>query len=146
MIESAHLHYARGEATAVSVLPGPSRAPCILVVDDDPDIRSILRDRLAAEGYAVETAADGAAALEALQTQAYIGVMLDLGLPDMDGLEVLRQLRHFHPALPVIIITANESRTREAQALDLNPQAILLKPFNFSLLQETLARCIPQDR
>ncbi len=146
MIESAHLHYPRGEATAVSVLPGPSRAPCILVVDDDPDIRAILRDRLEAEGYAVETAASGAGALEALQTQAYVGVMLDLGLPDMDGLEVLRQLRQSDPVLPVIIITANEHRAREALAMPLAPQALLLKPFDFRLLDQTIARCFQPDR
>ena len=65
----------------------------ILVVEDDPDLRVTLRQALTAAGYAVDTAADGQAALAAVASRSYALMVLDLGLPQIDGLDVLRRLR-----------------------------------------------------
>jgi CheY-like chemotaxis protein len=101
----------------------------LLVVDDDADIREMLRDRLVAAGYLVQTAADGRQALDLLHTQSFGGLILDIGLPTVDGLEVLRHIRETQPAMPVIMTTAAGARDRALLALQAGAQAYLLKPF-----------------
>jgi signal transduction histidine kinase len=102
----------------------------ILVVDDDSDIRQLLVDRLQGEGFQVEAATNGHEALEALKVHTFDGVILDIGLPDINGLEVLQDLRRIHPALPVIMITATEAEERAQTAIKHGATAYLLKPFD----------------
>jgi CheY-like chemotaxis protein len=107
----------------------------VLVVDDDPDIRQVLQDRLESYGYPVETAADGRTALEMLERLAPRGVFLDIRMPGMDGLEVLSRIRDRHPAIPVVVITAASTGDKVISAIQAGAQAYLLKPFDTALIK-----------
>ena len=108
----------------------------VLVVDDDPDIRQVLQDRLESYGYRVVTAADGRAALEMLERLTPRGVFLDIRMPGMDGLEVLGQIRDRYPAVPVVIITAASTGDKVISAIRAGAQAYLLKPFDTSQIKQ----------
>jgi CheY-like chemotaxis protein len=108
----------------------------VLVVDDDPDIRQVLQDRLESYGYPVETASDGRTALEMLEWLTPRGVFLDIRMPGMDGLEVLSRIRERHPAIPVVIITAASAGEKVISAIRAGAQAYLLKPFDTSHIKQ----------
>ena len=108
----------------------------VLVVDDDPDIRQVLQDRLESYGYPVETASDGRTALEMLEWLTPRGVFLDIRMPGMDGLEVLSRIRERHPAIPVVIITAASAGEKAISAIRAGAQAYLLKPFDTSHIKQ----------
>jgi len=110
----------------------------LLVVDDDPDLRLMLYDRLTGEGYAVETVGSGVEALEKLSTP-YDGILLDINLPGIDGLDVLRRIREGHPSTPVIMLTASENKDLAEEALTLGAEAYLLKPFDAFRMKEFVA-------
>jgi CheY-like chemotaxis protein len=112
----------------------------ILVVDDDPDILQVLKDRLDSYGYTVETANDGREALEGLRRQAFDGVILDIRMPEIDGMEVLRQIRESHSVVPVVMITASTIQDRAVEAVGKGAQAYLLKPFNAAQLKQVVER------
>jgi two-component system KDP operon response regulator KdpE len=108
----------------------------VLIVDDERTIRSFLKATLASKGYSVLEAKDGAAAID---TTARINpdlVILDLGLPDMDGLEVLKSIRS-GSNLPVIILSVRDDETDKIAALDAGADDYLTKPFDAG---ELLAR------
>lgn len=121
-------------------IPVPTSRMRILVVDDDPDIRDLLRDRLASDGYAIQTAKDGREAVEILLKGTADGVMLDIGIPELDGLEVLSRLRQNDQALPVVIMTAVEALDRALLAMERGAQAYLLKPFDATQLRAVVDR------
>jgi len=100
----------------------------VLVVDDEPAIRRLLRTSLAAQGYHVVEAADGAAALAAVQRDKPDLVILDLGLPDMDGVDVIRAVRG-KSALPIIVLSVREDERGKVEALDLGADDYVTKPF-----------------
>lgn len=108
----------------------------ILVVEDDADIRRLLRDSLETEGYAVTTAAAGAEALAILGRREVALVVLDLGLPDMDGVDIVRRLRTT-AATPVLILSARSDERQKIGALDAGADDYLTKPFGIG---ELLAR------
>jgi len=108
----------------------PSEGKGILVVDDDPDILELLLDRLRGDGYWVEPAVNGQGALGALQASTFDGVILDIGLPDISGFDVLEYIRKNQPTLPVIMITATEAEDRAMAAINNGANAYLLKPFD----------------
>lgn len=108
----------------------------ILVVDDEPQIVRALRVGLSAHGYRVETAVDGQSALEAASVRPPEVVILDLMLPDRDGVEVCQQLRAFTKA-PVIVLSAKGDEREKVRALDGGADDYLTKPFG---MQELLAR------
>lgn len=110
--------------------------PRILVVDDEPQIRRFLRPALEASGYEVTQAANGAEALRAMTTLPPRAVILDLGLPDMDGKEVIRALRKWS-AVPVIVLTARDDEAEIVAALDAGGDDYVRKPFGIG---ELLAR------
>ncbi|WP_447977922.1 PAS domain S-box protein [Candidatus Nitrospira bockiana] len=114
----------------------------ILVVDDDPDISQALRDFLEHEGYHVDLAGTGNDAVERCKRQQYGAVILDLGLPDMDGLLVLKKLQEHDAKLPVIILTAFTASERTAGVLSHGAFALLTKPYNREQLKGTLGRAI----
>jgi CheY-like chemotaxis protein len=118
-----------------SVLPMPGH---ILVVDDDADICDVPRDRLESYGYPVEVAVDGRAALLSLDKAVPRGLILDIQMPHIDGLEVLRQTRERHPLLPIIMITADLSRISEKviQAA----QEVLMKPIEAIKFEHAIRR------
>jgi two-component system response regulator MprA len=109
----------------------------ILVVDDDAPIRRMLDRTLSAAGYAVATAADGGEALAAVERSTPDLVVLDVGLPGVDGLSVSRRLRAKGLAVPVLLLTARDSVPDRVAGLDAGADDYLVKPF---ATEELLAR------
>jgi len=101
----------------------------ILIVDDEPPIRRFLRTTLAAQDYRVEEAADGEAALDFLKRNPVDLVILDLGLPGMDGLEVVRRLREQGNTVPIVILSSRDDEAGKVAALDLGADDYVAKPF-----------------
>ena len=105
----------------------------ILVVDDEPQIQRFLRPALDAAGYDIVQAATGAEALKLAATAAPQIVILDLGLPDMDGKEVIARLRAWSP-VPIIILSARDRESEKIAALDLGADDYIEKPFGIGEL------------
>jgi two-component system KDP operon response regulator KdpE len=91
----------------------------VLIVDDEPQIRRFLRTSLTAEGYGVDEAEDAASALRACERAPVDVVVLDLGLPDMDGLEVIKRLRARGGTTSIIVLSSRGDEPGKVQALDL---------------------------
>ncbi|WP_433893258.1 response regulator [Streptomyces sp. CA-111067] len=108
----------------------------VLVVDDEPQLVRALAINLRARGYEVETAHDGATALRTAAARHPDVVVLDLGLPDMDGVEVIRGLRGW-TRVPVIVLSARQTSDEKVQALDAGADDYVTKPFG---MDELLAR------
>ena len=113
------------------------RPPRVLVVEDDDAIAQVLMRSLRMEGYEVRVAPDGPVALE--QAHAFLPdlVVLDLGLPGMDGLEVARELRRQSDDVPILVLTARDAVEARVEGLDAGADDYLVKPFE---RQELLAR------
>lgn len=109
----------------------------LLLVEDDTMIGEVVLDLLRAEHYAVDWVKDGDMADTALQTQTYDLVLLDLGLPRKDGLEVLRSMRTRKELTPVLIATARDAKEQRIAGLDAGADDYVLKPYD---LDELLAR------
>jgi two-component system KDP operon response regulator KdpE len=123
------------EAAVVTKTP-EAMATKVLVVDDEPQIVRALRINLSVRGYEVITAATGGAGLRAAADRHPDVVILDLGLPDMDGIEVLAGLRGWTSA-PVIVLSARTDSTDKVEALDAGADDYVTKPFG---MDELLAR------
>ena len=108
----------------------------IVVVDDEPQIRRALRAALQAEGYRVDMAPSGAEALAMVDAAVPYLVILDLGLPDMDGTEVCSRLRA-STQVPIIVLSVREAEREKVRALDAGADDYLVKPFGIA---ELLAR------
>lgn len=106
----------------------------ILLVEDDRMIAEGVRKALRGEGFAVDWVQDGEAALTAAGSETYDLVLLDLGLPKRDGLEVLRALRARGNALPVLIVTARDAVADRVKGLDAGADDYLVKPFDLDEL------------
>ena len=116
-------------------LAGPYNS--ILVADDDADVRQVSADVLRRFGYRTETAADGAAAWEALQANSYDLLITDNNLPKVSGVELVKKVRSAHMTLPVILASP-ELRAEELDRIPwLQPVATLIKPFSTGHLLET---------
>jgi len=115
----------------------------ILTVDDDPDIGMALTDLLEGEGYGVKVVTTGREALDTTKCQHFDAVLLDVGLPDLDGMDVLHRMVKHDPQLPVILLTVYS-----ASDLKIDPHnllgafAYLTKPFNRESLKATINRAI----
>ncbi len=110
----------------------------ILVVEDDPALAVLLQKGLMLEGHEVERVGDGDAALEIVAQQAPDLVVLDLGLPCRDGVEVLETLRRDAPSSLVLVLTGRSNVRERVRCLDLGADDFVLKPFSF---HELMARC-----
>jgi two-component system KDP operon response regulator KdpE len=110
--------------------------PLVLVVEDEPQVMRFLRATLPAHGYRVLEAGTAAQALVLAQTQLPDLVLLDLGLPDLDGLEVTRRIRGWS-AVPIVVVSARGQERDKVQALDAGADDYLTKPFG---TEELLAR------
>jgi two-component system, OmpR family, KDP operon response regulator KdpE len=113
---------------------GPLR---ILIVDDEPAILRFLRATLESQGYIVSTAANARTAMEIVRKGAVDLIVLDLGLPDMDGLDVVRQIREGGGTLPIIILSSRDNESAKVKAFDLGADDYVTKPFG---VDELLAR------
>src|SRR5438067_1008653 len=109
--------------------PRMDAVPTVLVVDDEPRIVQLVRDYLEHSGFAVLTAADGPAALRAARTGRPDLVVLDLGLPGLDGLDVARALRR-DGEVPIIMLTARTEESDKLVGLELGADDYLTKPFS----------------
>jgi DNA-binding response OmpR family regulator len=118
----------------------------LLIVEDEDRIAAFLVKGLRAHGYAVELARTGRDGLRLAGELAPDGVVLDLGLPDIDGVEVLRQLRRRRNPVPVLVLTARDQVRDKVRGLDLGADDYLTKPFAFDeLLARLRARLRPRD-
>jgi two-component system KDP operon response regulator KdpE len=108
----------------------------MLIVEDDPQLLRALTINLRARGYEVKPAADGAAALNATGAGDVDLVILDLGLPDMDGVDVVRALRGWND-VPIVVLSARDAQAAKVSALDAGADDYLTKPFG---MDELLAR------
>ncbi|HVL97666.1 MAG TPA: response regulator [Egibacteraceae bacterium] len=106
----------------------------LLVVEDEDRIASFLVKGLRARGFAPTRAATGSEALALAEEQPFDLVLLDLGLPDMDGLEVLRRMRERSLTVPVIAVTARDSVRDKTRAFETGADDYLTKPFEFDEL------------
>ena len=118
----------------------------ILVIEDDLPLASFLQKGLQAESYTVDTAYDGETGLDrALDTECDL-LVLDLNLPKMDGLTVLRRLRPSKPNLPVLVLTARSRVEDRVQALDCGADDCLTKPFSFAEVSARVRALVRRGR
>ena len=111
-----------------------SAAPLeILIVDDEPPIRKLLRMGLGSQGYNVLEATNGKTALDMLEKKPDL-VILDLGLPDIDGLDLLRRIRHRQENLPIVVLSSRGDEAGKVAALDLGADDYVTKPFGMDEL------------
>jgi two-component system KDP operon response regulator KdpE len=109
----------------------------VLVVDDEPPIRRFLRTSLRAQGYHVLEAENGTTTLDLIARNPPDVIVLDLGLPDIDGVEVIRRLRHQGSTVPVVVLSSRTDERGKVEALDLGADDYVTKPFG---MEELLAR------
>lgn len=109
----------------------------ILLVEDNPRLSEAVNESLAKAGFEVDPVSGGADALSAVSAQTYDAVVLDLGLPDIDGTEVLRQMRERKNAVPVLILTARDSLSDKIGGLNQGADDYMVKPFE---TEELVAR------
>ena len=118
----------------------------LLIVEDDELLRDGLSAQLSQVGHAVTAAADGEAAQRLLEANRYDGVVLDLGLPKISGMDVLRWIRKRLPALPVLILTARDGVDDRVQGLNAGADDYLTKPFDVAELQARLGAMLRRAR
>ena len=106
----------------------------LLFVEDEPDLREVLKKQLQGSGYSVDACGDGLEALDYLQLTAYDAVILDIMLPGVDGLSVLKKMRNDGDKTPVLLLTARGSVEDRVAGLDLGADDYLVKPFAFDEL------------
>jgi two-component system response regulator (stage 0 sporulation protein F) len=116
----------------------------LLIVDDEVAVVDVLREYFMAQGYAVETASNGADAVAAVQRRSPDLVLLDLRMPGMDGLETLKRLRALNDRLSVIMVTANEDAELARELLRLGAFDYVAKPFDFAYLDSVVAAGVVQ--
>jgi two-component system, OmpR family, response regulator len=126
----------------------------LLLVEDDPMVGDAVREGLHQEGYAIDWVRDGKAAETALRAEQYDLVLLDLGLPRRDGLDVLASLRAARNDVPVLIITARDTLPDRVKGLDTGADDYVVKPFDLdelaarvrALLRRAAGRAEPEIR
>jgi two-component system response regulator MprA len=119
------------------VTTAPNSNSYLAIVDDDAAIRSALGRALRMENYDVELFEDGVSALKSIQLRAPDAIVLDLQLPDIDGLEICRRIRRSGDATPILMLTARDAVNDRVAGLDVGADDYLVKPFD---LAELLAR------
>ena len=114
----------------------------ILVADDEASLRRVLVGHLKRRGYTVDTAEDGAAALRRLETRDYDAVISDLRMPEVDGMELVRQVTERWPSVPVIIITAHGAVDTAVEAMKAGAFDFVTKPFDTDELAGVVAKAV----
>ena len=120
--------------------------PGILIADDDPVARDLLAEVLAKEGYRVRAAAGGRECLELARSGPVDLALLDLRMPDLDGLEVLRQIQALHPGAPILILTAFATLETAIEAIRAGAYDYLSKPFRMEEIRLVVRRALDQRR
>ncbi len=106
----------------------------LLVVEDEKDLNRILVKKLTSAGYSVDSCLDGSEAWDLLEYTSYDGVILDIMLPGLDGLTILRKMRSVSIAAPVLLLTARDTVPDRVKGLDTGANDYLVKPFSFDEL------------
>jgi two-component system response regulator MprA len=123
------------EGSATRKTPGIIGSVRILVVDDDRSVRDALRRALTLGGYEVDAVEDGRQALTKLSTSSPDAVVLDIGLPEVDGLEVTRRIRGAGDRTPILMLTARDAVSDRIDGLDAGADDYLVKPFDLGELK-----------
>jgi excisionase family DNA binding protein len=137
----------RGGARSATA-PAPTRAaaaaarPRVLVVDDEASIRDLLAKTLALAEYDVDLAADGRSALERLRLYPYDLLIVDLKMPGVDGLTIIREAKRYKADLPVIIITGFSTEASAIEAVNLGVAGYLTKPFRVPQVLSAAAKAL----
>jgi CheY-like chemotaxis protein len=111
----------------------------VLVVDDEPEVRQVLQEFLASRGYDVSVAGGGLEALALVESVKPDLVLLDVAMPDIDGVETLRQIVEMQPSLPVIMVTANADIGVTSKLLALGAVDYVPKPFDLDYLDQAVS-------
>jgi CheY-like chemotaxis protein len=124
---------------------GPGK---VLVVDDEPEVRQVLHEFLSSRGYDVTTASGGAEAIAMVEAIKPDLVLLDVAMPDMDGVETLRRIVAIEPALAVIMVTANADISTTSKLLALGAVDYVPKPVDLDYLDQAVSTQVTaaQDR
>src|SRR5438445_3569981 len=112
--------------------------PRVLVVDDDADVGEFMRDALSSWNYDVTHVASGREAIDLISHQIFDAALVDIWMPEMDGLQVLEQIKRHDPALEVVMLTGNPMVETAVQALKSGAYDYLMKPLNLDELQHLL--------
>ncbi|HTM09865.1 MAG TPA: response regulator [Verrucomicrobiae bacterium] len=112
----------------------------ILLVDDEPDILEVIQDRLEAYGFKVITATTGREALAKLAAEKFDGVFMDVKMPEMGGIEALKEIRKTDRNIPVIIITSSSTREAAEATLAQGANEYILKPFEWQELKAKIEK------
>ena len=124
-----------------------ARGYTVLVVDDSAINREILADQVKAEGYQTATAKDGKQAIQMIQTGSFDLILLDIIMPEIDGYQVLKWIRHSPwKHIPTIMISALEQTDSVVKCIEMGAEDYLTKPFNSTLLKARLGACLEQKR
>ena len=111
----------------------------VLIVDDEPEVRQMLQEFLSGRGYYVLVAESGSAALAALGADQPDLVLLDVAMPDMDGVETLRRIVALQPSIPVIMVTANADIATTSKLLAMGAVDYIPKPFDLDYLDQAVS-------
>ena len=143
-LESQRPRGGRAAATQPQRQPpsAPAGRPRVLVVDDEASIRDLLSKTLALAEYDVDLAPDGRTALERLRVIAYDLLIIDLKMPGVDGLAVIREARRLKTDLPVIIITGYSTEASAIEAVNLGVSGYLTKPFRVPRVLAAAAKAL----
>jgi two-component system copper resistance phosphate regulon response regulator CusR len=118
----------------------------LLLVEDEPEIQSFVKQSLVEAGYEVHTAEDGSAATQLASKHAYDGLIVDLGLPDQDGIDLILQLRRSGISSPVLILSARRSVDDRVKGLEQGGDDYLTKPFALAELLARLRNLLRRNR
>lgn len=117
----------------------------ILIVDDEPDIVEVLADRLEASGFDVRTVNHARACYAAVAKDAPDLILLDIQMPDIDGMQALGELKKHHPQVPVLMISASTVRDASRQAVQNGAEGFVLKPFEPQELMQKINEILNQS-
>jgi DNA-binding NtrC family response regulator len=112
----------------------------VLLVDDEPHFVKLLAERLAGRGFNVETAGGGSEAIDRAKDEPYDAIILDLLMPEMDGLETLKQLKEINPDLQVILLTGHGTIDKGVEAIKLGAMDFVEKPADFKELLKKIKK------
>jgi excisionase family DNA binding protein len=143
-----HRRYRRSDLDAFLARSGPgqpARGPMVLVVDDDAQVREVVRVNLEVEGYAVREAANAEEGLAALEEDAPDLILLDVMMPQVDGWEMLRRVqeRHGVGSIPVVMFSGKLDEASVAEAAERGAQGFVGKPFDLRSLIEQTKQIVP---